>query len=497
MKPIPGNYPLCPGACSRRGFLMAAGSAALGQSLLGCAGAARLPRADMAGGGAEVSIARGGPASKYVPSIRAAFVRRKGEYGMWWPGQIYDGEAALANYRQKIEATANQLGIKLDLRSVPIHSLAEADQWVAEAKANQPDGLLVVLLDRQEHAWPTAGKAIDSGLPTVVFAPVGAAFTTNTWDLADKNGVFVCSTDDFSQAAYGMKMIRAGAKLREMRYIVLAGKERRDTQVQHIGTKLRYVPAKHFLDEYERTPLTEELKRTAAAYMKRATRIAGPTQQDVYNGIKSYLVAQRILEREAGDGITMDCLGALGRTQISLPCIAWSRMMDQGIPAACEADIGACVTQALVQYLFDRPGFQQDPVPETSRGCIIGSHCSCPTRLNGFSERPEPFYLSHHHGQRDAVPRTMWRVGQRMTAADILVSNKDDVPTQMIISAGEVVENVAVPPAGGCVVAVMVKLDGVTDVLAYPGFHHIFFYGDYKDHLRWYCQLFGIKPMVV
>jgi len=43
----------------------------------------------------------------------------------------------------------------------------------------------------------------------------------------------------------------------------------------------------------------------------------------------------------------------------------------------------------------------------------------------------------------------------------------------------------------------MVKFDGVTDVLAYPGFHQIFFYGDFKRELAQFCRLFGVEPMVV
>ena len=39
-------------------------------------------------------------------------------------------------------------------------------------------------------------------------------------------------------------------------------------------------------------------------------------------------------------------------------------------------NLGAVATHVIVQYLFDRPGFQQDPVPETARGAIIGAHCS-------------------------------------------------------------------------------------------------------------------------
>ena len=47
-----------------------------------------------------------GPASKVRPKVYAAFVRRKEDYGMWWPGAVYDGEAARKMYTEKILATA-------------------------------------------------------------------------------------------------------------------------------------------------------------------------------------------------------------------------------------------------------------------------------------------------------------------------------------------------------------------------------------------------------
>ena len=67
----------------------------------------------------------------------------------------------------------------------------------------------------------------------------------------------------------------------------------------------------------------------------------------------------------------------------------------------------------------------------------------------------------------------------------------------MVISAGTVKENISVPPAGGCVVSVALQLDGVTDLLDYPGFHQIFFYGDYKEQMKDFCQLCGFKAQEV
>ena len=79
---------------------------------------------------------------------------------MRWPGAVYDGKKALETYRKKNVETAKQLGMKAQLREIPIHSLAEADEWISRVKTTRPDGLLVVLLDRQQHSWPTAYKAV-------------------------------------------------------------------------------------------------------------------------------------------------------------------------------------------------------------------------------------------------------------------------------------------------------------------------------------------------
>ncbi|MBN1442210.1 MAG: hypothetical protein JXA90_05840, partial [Planctomycetes bacterium] len=68
---------------SRRRFLAATGGAAFAAPLAGRALGA-LPAA-------ENRIRPVGPGSRYVAKIRAAFVRRRGEYGMRWPGAVYDG----------------------------------------------------------------------------------------------------------------------------------------------------------------------------------------------------------------------------------------------------------------------------------------------------------------------------------------------------------------------------------------------------------------------
>jgi len=481
---------------SRRAFLQGSAAGIVGVSALG--GLGGCSSTWMASAPGLERIAPCGPASKYVPTVRAVFVRRKEDYGMWWPGAVYDGAAARKKYTALLKQTATNLGIKLDLRSEPIYSAAEADAWLAEAKPTDVDGLMVVLLDRQQHSWPTANKAARSGIPTIVFSPLGSSFTTNTTNFAEQPGCVIYATvGEFSQAAYGMKMLAAGARMKHTRCVVIRGKKRFESAIPDIGIGLQYIPAQTFLDEYESMDVSDDVLTMAEQYMSMAQVRRGATRQDVINGIKSYCVARNILKREQADAITMDCLGALGHTKISLPCIAWSRMNDDGIPAACEADIGAVASHVVVQYLFDRPGFQQDPVADTAMDAIIGAHCSCPTRLNGFDRKPEPFELIHHHGNRDAVPRTLWKPGQRVTCLDVLPGDGKERPTRLLVSVGTVIDNIAVPPAGGCVVSVRVKFDGDQNVLSFPGFHQLFFYGEYSEQLKEFGQLYGLEAQIV
>jgi len=436
-----------------------------------------------------------GPASNYVPKIMAAFVRRKEEYGMLWPGAVYDGEAALKMYSDKLKETANSLKIDLTLKPLPIYSPEEADIWLSEAKGKNIDGLVLVLLDRQQHAWPTAKKSAESGIPTVIFSPLGTSFTTNTIGLAGQPNCVIYSTNDFSQVAFGMKMLKAGARMKRSRAVIIAGKERKETILtSDTGITLQYVPANTFIDIYNSLPVSAMVIKMADDYIKNARSMRLANRQDVINGIKSYMVAGKILEDEKADAISMDCLGALGKIDVSLPCISWSRMNDDGIPAACEADTGAVAAHIIVQYLFDRPGFQQDPVADTSDDTIIGAHCSCPTRLNGFNNPPEPYDIIHHHGNRDAVPRTIWKTGQRVTLLDVFPEKEK---SQFLIATGTVVDNISVPPSGGCVVSVKYKMDGSQEVLSFPGFHQLFFYGDYKKELKDFCQLFNFQAKVV
>ncbi len=424
--------------------------------------------------------------AKPTVDVRAAVIRRR-EYGLSWPGGAYDGEAAERRYTRELRDAAGELGINLMLNAGPIHDDQASGEFLARLQAEPPDGVVLLLLDRHGPAWPTANKVADTDIPTVIFCPVGAAFTSNVIGPSRKPGTFIVSSVDFGRVRYGLQMIRAWRAMQESRLIVLRGDRGAESRMEHLGTTLITLPAEEFAKAFNGVPADARVNRLTDECRRVARKAVEPSRKDVQDGVRCYFAAKEILEAEDGDAITMDCLGLIRRGRIPAPCLGWCLMNDEGTTAVCEADLKAAMSMMLVRYLFDKPGFMQDPVPETVRNGLIGSHCTCATRLRGYDQPPEPIVLRSHHGGYGCAPQVLWQPGERMTICQFTG------PKQMLIYSGTVLENMVGPDVGGCRTAPMVSVDGVEDVTAVKGFHQVFFYGEHARDLKAFCHLYGIE----
>jgi hypothetical protein len=192
-------------------------------------------------------------------------------------------------------------------------------------------------------------------------------------------------------------------------------------------------------------------------------------------------------------GISVDCLPLVENRLIPCPpCIAWLRLNDEGSVGACEADWNAAISLRLTSLLFDRPGFIQDPAPDTTRNTLMGAHCSCPTKLDGFDKPPASLILrSHSESNTGVSPQVLWRVGQKVTVMDF------DGPGKIILGTGRVLRNIETPPAGGCRTSVELEMDDLADSRDAKGFHQLFIYGDLESPFKAYCQLAGIEVVHV
>ena len=474
--------PGCPLLLNRRRFLRGVSASAV---------AAQMGLLDFA---SSLFAAQGKPA--VGPTVRVVFIRPKtsdperlGERPIIsWPGGQFDIKAGEALHKKVLTEAAEKLGVRLDIQAEPLASAAEIDGCVASLKKSPPAGLFIVAMEL--FRWNLVNRLVKNrgDIPTIVYSPMGSSFTAHLKTARSAPRTFVGATQDVQWPAFGLRMLYTIWRMKNTRLCIVKGGKTVDKPLDVIGTTLHYVPHQRFFDAFKKVEESDEVRALADYYTKAAKKIVEPTKDDILTAAKNYIACRRLMEAEKCHGFSMDCLGPIGRGQIKPPCMAFSHLLDEGVVAACEADWNAAISMRLTHLLFERPGFMQDPAPNTVNNTLMGAHCTSATRLEGFEEPYRaPFILRSFHTRTGVALQVLWRIGQKVTIM------KFQGPQWMILGTGRVVANIAQPPAGCCRTAVEIELDGVADSGDTKGFHQLFIYGDLERQFKAYCQLAGIQ----
>jgi len=422
------------------------------------------------------------------PAVRVVYLRPQAKYWLGWPGTAWDPEGFVTKSREQLEGFAKELDIELAFEPRPLYDDKEVDAFIAKVTEQKPQGIIVFPLHMNE--WGRVDRISKAGVPTVIFAGLGMCFTGHIATISRRPGVYLASSPDYTlkPARFGLKLIRANFDVRRTKVACVRGNAASDQVLEPFGMRVRNIPRKTFPDIYKTIGETDEVKQVAAEYEKTAKAIVEPKHEDIINAAKCYFTALKILKDEGCDGITMDCLGLVASRELPTPpCMAWCKLMDVGLLGICEADLNAVMSQLLCCKLLDKPGFIQDPVPETVNNTFIGAHCVCPTRLNGFKEPPEPFILRSHAESNIGVSlQVLFKIGQEITVMQMAG------PGKMILGKGKVLRNLDTPPNGGCRTSVELALEAPADTRDTKGFHQLFIYGDHRRDFQAYGQMFGI-----
>ena len=472
----------CACCLSRRQFLGRMSSAVVGALALGDSVGSVFSATDL---GEYIDLASLRPRPRV--SVRSVVIRRTPPYWLGWPGTSYDLEGHRQRFTAAFADAAERVGVDLTQEQEPLESEEAIGSFAQKLAAHRPDAVLLML--QHLHVWRWLDPIVNTGVPAIVFAPIGTAFTGQVLGISRRPGVHVISSLELPAVEQALRMIRAKHQLEATRLLVVRGAERQESVLERLGTKVRYIPRRHMHELFAQMPENDEVRRVAAAARDAAKSIVEPTWQDILNAARAFTTAKRLLRDEDANALTTDCLGMVSSKVVPTPpCLAASLFQDGGITYGCEADVFGAMSLMLTSYLFDRPGFMNDPVPETVKNVLIVAHCTAGTRLNGFDTPPEPHILrSHSESDIGVSMQVLWRVGQPVT----LVRFQN--PNQLILDSGTVVANVDTPPAGGCRTSFQIKMDRVEDVRDVLGFHQVVSYGDHRRDVEAFCQMWGIK----
>jgi len=472
----------CP--LSRRGFLSSGGA---------LAAAVHLGVFDYA------SSLFAAPASAGKPVVRVAFVRTVAKRNfMGWPGQDWDNDEHQKRYTKILKEAAGELDVDLRLRQEPLWT-DQTNSFLEQVKKEKPDGLLLICMSLHPNGWSIINPIAKNrgNIPTIVFSPVGSSFTGHLQATRNIEGVFVASTQHEAWLKTGVRMLDTVWRMKNTRLCIVRGKKKEDRKVEHFGTTLHYYPESSFCQIAHKTEINDKIRAIASYYEKNAKAIIEPTKKDIVNAAAVYVACRTVMQQEKCDGISINCLPLVSQKigserHLWEPCVAFSRLRDEGIVAACEADVHAALSSRLTHLLVQRPGFQQDPAPLTVSNTLVGAHCCSPTRLEGFDKPAAPFILrSHQEADRGVATQVLWPVGKRMTIMEL------HLPKTIRVAAGTVVSNIEPSPkghnpyeeAGGCRTSVEVTVDDVADTRDVKGFHQLFILGDVEQEFKNYAQL--------
>jgi hypothetical protein len=424
------------------------------------------------------------------PTVRimGAVARQKPPYWLGWPGTAYPVEGERTRYSKVFADAAGRVGIRFEEESQPLESAEAMAAFVKKIQAEKPQAVLVHL--QHFGGWSRAGEIAKAGFPTIIFAPIGMSFTQHVKNISRQPGVHVISSLETPAVEQAFRMIRAKHQFEETRLLVVHGNARRDEMIAGLGVKVRHVPRQTLEELFAQTPETAEAHEVAHKRFRNAARIVEPTRKDGLNAARSFIAAKQLLKNEECNAITTDCLGMVSQKKVPTPpCMGASIFQDTGVTYGCEADVLGAASLMLSSYLLDKPGFMNDPVPETVKNVLIVAHCVCGTRLNDIKkEDHEPYILrSHAESNIGVSTQVLWRPGHRAT----LVRFQN--PNTLIVDTGTVVGNVKTPPAGGCRTSVELAMDNVEDVRDVLGFHQNVFYGDHRRDVEAFAQMYGIQ----
>ena len=471
----------CPMAMGRRGFVKTVGASALALKM----------------GLFDFASSLFGQDSKPVgkPRVVAVFLRPPDveKYWLGWPGGTYDIKGRQADYTKTMMDAATELDVQMEVIPEPLGDEGAVSAFMEKLKQSPPDGLIVCMQDIKQ--WPLANFIADEkgDVPLIIFSPMGTSFTGHLQPTRTAKKCFVGATQDFGWLAEAVHMLRTKWDMQNTRLCIVTGDQVRDQQLDVIGTTLHYVPHARWMEIFQKTEATDEVKAIADYYTKEAKKIVEPKAEDIVNAAKMYVVARQLMAEEKCQGISVNCLPLVGGEKVPCgPCMAWSKLNDELSVGACEADWNAAISLRLTALLTKRPGFMQDPAPNTVNNTLMGAHCSCPTKLDGPDKPHEPFILrTHSEPDNGVATQVLWRIGQEVTVM------KFEGPGRMIVGTGRVVANIDTPPSGGCRTSVELEMDDVADCRDCKGFHQLFIYGKLDQQFKAYAAMAGIEVVPV
>ncbi|MHA1169671.1 MAG: L-arabinose isomerase family protein, partial [Candidatus Hodarchaeales archaeon] len=120
------------------------------------------------------------------------------------------------------------------------------------------------------------------------------------------------------------------------------------------GIRARHIETNEYYRWFDRFS-DREVKKELAKW-KKDFAIIEPDEREMMKTTRVYLVLRHLSEREDANGIAINC-GRLTEERPVVPCLAFARLIDEGVMCACEGDITAMLSSYMLHALSNQSVF--------------------------------------------------------------------------------------------------------------------------------------------
>ena len=410
--------------------------------------------------------------------------------GWWsWPGTEFNAEGHQRRHTTEIEKINSKLGMRISIDSNPVADANDVQKIIKELGTEQIDGLLLILF----HNWsiPLADSLLLTaealGIPSVFYIELGVKH--GSIRNYQRPGIyFIQAKDDFDAIESGMRMINARKLLNQSTLLSISDEDgRRITKEPFLGITTKPVEFDRYSEVFHNVEINGHANEFLNKISSMAIEINKVTKEAMENAARAYFALLRILEEENADAVTMNCL----RRGMLKPCIGFSMLNSQLIPATCENDLNAAYGQMLAQSIVNRPGFQHNPAFNTEENRYYASHCTCPTKLSGPDDDDMKYRLTRflHTNEGSCAIQVFWKPEDPIT----MIHYYSGEEPKLDIYSGTVFKSHK--ELVGCATNVEIRITDRKNANLVQGHHNILLCGDLSKVFGDFARLHKLQIM--
>lgn len=293
--------------------------------------------------------------------------------------------------------------------------------------------------------------------------------------------------EESSKIRAGIMAAKAVSDIASMRVVVLAEDRVGHDEVLPVESRfglrtlsVRFEELRAFMEE-----LGSDEVEDALARLRSRVDAVGYWGEAISAPIKLYLALKGLLKRYDANAVAVDCYPFIARYGFT-PCIAISMLNDEGIPAACEADLRSLVLLRASLTLAGKPGWIANLCGVDGDRFVL-AHCTVATELTTTS-----LLLPHFEtGRPVAISGTL------KPGAYVIAAVSRDCST-LALSMAELLET-GMLSGGRCRTQAVLRLKARTDnpLRRAVGNHHVVMPLRSADSLVHVAELLGMKVVAL